>query len=109
MVLLDKTIKETYSVDVAVSNSHTIHSAITKKFQKIYRLERTAYKNMGNENDLYDTAGTVHIRYQTKQTTRNIKSLNLRNCPHQLTDQTNHTKYKTAQSPELSTSGIRPN
>jgi len=41
---------------------------------------------MANENGLYDTAG----------------------CPHPLSDQTNHTKYKTAQSPELSISGIRP-
>jgi hypothetical protein len=39
MVILYKTIKETYSVDVAISNSHNLHSTITKKFQKFADLK----------------------------------------------------------------------
>ena len=34
IVLLDKTIKEAYLIDVAISNSHNIHSTITEKLQK---------------------------------------------------------------------------
>jgi len=37
---------------------------------------------MANENVLYDTAGTVHIGYQTKQTARNTKPLDLRAALH---------------------------
>jgi len=33
-VVLNKTIKEAYSVDVAVPNSHNLHSTITEKLQK---------------------------------------------------------------------------
>ena len=32
--LLYKTIKEAYLTDIAIPNSHNLHSAITKKFQK---------------------------------------------------------------------------
>ena len=32
--LLDKTIKEAYLTDIAILNSHNLHSAITQKFQK---------------------------------------------------------------------------
>jgi hypothetical protein len=33
--MLDKTIKEGYSVDVAIPYSHNLYSTITKKLQKI--------------------------------------------------------------------------
>ena len=34
IVILDKTIKEAYLIDVAIPNSHNFHSTITEKFQK---------------------------------------------------------------------------
>ena len=34
IVILDKTIKEAYLVDVAIPNSHNLHSTITQKLQK---------------------------------------------------------------------------
>ena len=32
--MLDKIIKEAYSIDVAIPNSHNLHSTITEKLQK---------------------------------------------------------------------------
>jgi hypothetical protein len=32
--MLDKTIKDAYSIDVAILNSHNLHSTITEKLQK---------------------------------------------------------------------------
>jgi hypothetical protein len=40
-VILDKTIKEAYSTDVAILNSHNLHSTITEKLQK--------YRDMNEE------------------------------------------------------------
>jgi predicted methyltransferase MtxX (methanogen marker protein 4) len=34
IVVLDKTITEAYSIDVAIPNSHNLHSTITKKLRK---------------------------------------------------------------------------
>jgi hypothetical protein len=34
IVILDTTIEEAYSVDVAIPNSHSLHSTITEKLQK---------------------------------------------------------------------------
>ena len=34
IVILDKTIKVAHSVDVAVPNSHNLHSSVTEKLQK---------------------------------------------------------------------------
>jgi hypothetical protein len=28
---------------------------------EVYRLERTAYKNMATENDLYNTTSIIHV------------------------------------------------
>jgi len=33
-VILNKAIKEAYSIDVAVPNNHSLHSTITEKLQK---------------------------------------------------------------------------
>ena len=32
--MLDKTIKEAYSIDAAIPNSHSLHSTITEQLQK---------------------------------------------------------------------------
>jgi hypothetical protein len=49
---LEKKMKEAYAIDVAIPNSHNLHSTITEKLKK-YRLERRAYKNTATEHRLY--------------------------------------------------------
>ena len=48
---------------VAIPNSHNLHSTVTERLQKYYRIERTAYKNTTNENGLYTAASAIHSGY----------------------------------------------
>jgi hypothetical protein len=73
MITLDKTTKEAYLIDVAIPNTRSFHSSLTKKLQK-YRLERRAYKNMATENGLYNTSSIIHNRYYSKQITWKFKT-----------------------------------
>jgi hypothetical protein len=40
VVIIDRIIKEAYLKDVAISNSHSLHSNPTEKFQKYKRIEK---------------------------------------------------------------------
>jgi hypothetical protein len=61
--MLHKTTKEAHSLAVAIPSSHNLHRTITERMQKYYRLERTAYKNMANENGQHTTTNTIHSGY----------------------------------------------
>ena len=61
-IMFDKTIKATHSVDVAISNSHSLHSTNHRESPGVYRLERRAYENMATENGLYNTASAIQKR-----------------------------------------------
>jgi len=59
MVILDKTIKETYSVDVAAFNSHNIHSTITvildETIKETYSVDVTA----SNSHNIHNTVTVI--------------------------------------------------
>ena len=52
MVMLDETTKEAYIIDVAIPNSHSLHSNITEKLQKYTDLKEHL-SDYGNEKSLY--------------------------------------------------------
>jgi hypothetical protein len=68
--VLDKTIKEQYSVGLAIPNSHNLHS---EKLQK-YRLESRAYKNVATQNGQYDVISTIQNGYVSKQVIQKHKT-----------------------------------
>jgi hypothetical protein len=73
--VLNRTIKEAHTIDVAVPNSHSLHSFVTGKLQKCYILERRANKKMATANTLYNTNGaTIHSGYYSKLITRKLET-----------------------------------
>ena len=59
MITIDKTIKETHSVDAAIHNTHYFHST-SREAAEVQRLERLACKNVVTGNDLYNAISTIH-------------------------------------------------
>lgn len=66
--MLDKIIKEAYSVDAALPNSQTICSTTSK----IYRPN-----NMATERGLYSTISIIHNRYHSQKINDSLKMLDL--------------------------------
>jgi hypothetical protein len=69
---MKKTIKETYLINVAISNNHNHHSTITVKLYKCTDLKDELIRNMANDNGLYDVFNTNHNGYSHKQITINF-------------------------------------
>jgi len=65
IVILDKTIKEAYLIDVAIPKSKPSQHRHWEA-PEVYRLERKASKNMTAESGLYNTTSTIHNRYDSK-------------------------------------------
>jgi hypothetical protein len=59
-VTLDTTIKEAYLIDVAIPNSHNLHSTIAKKFQKYTALkEGLIILISGFRRNVYEICGLL--------------------------------------------------
>ena len=67
-------LKYAYLIDVAIPNSHNLHSTVTDRLQKYTELKKRAYKKMTTVNSRYNTNSTIHIWCYYKQTTRKFKT-----------------------------------
>jgi hypothetical protein len=69
-----------YLIDVAISNSHNLHSTITATYRK-YRHLAGEVKHIAIEKDLYNTTSTNHNEYYCRLH-RSLKLLNIRPALH---------------------------
>jgi hypothetical protein len=73
IIILDKTIKGAYSVDIPIPIHHILHCTITEKLQKYtYRHKTRSNKITVTENGLYNTTSTIHNVHYSKQITPNF-------------------------------------
>jgi hypothetical protein len=56
--MLDKVIKETYLINVAISNSHNLYSTIKEKLQKYTDLKEELIRI--SQRNLYSTISNIH-------------------------------------------------
>ena len=70
--MLDITIKEAYSVGVAIPNNHNLY----REAPKVYRPKTIPNKNMATERGLCtsSTNSNIHNGYYSKQITRQFKA-----------------------------------
>jgi len=62
VVMLDRTTKKTYLIDVAVPNTHRLYSTTAEELQN-YRSERKANKDMATERGVYSIIGIISNGY----------------------------------------------
>ena len=72
--VFDKTSKEAYVIDVAVSNNHNPHSTVNEKFQMYTDLKEELIRMLATENDLYNTTSTTRNWYYPKQIAQKFKT-----------------------------------
>jgi len=58
---LTSMLKYAYLIDVAIPNSHNLHSTVTDTHQKYTELKKRASKKMTTENSRYSTNSTILI------------------------------------------------
>ena len=72
--MLEPTNKAAHSVDVAIPNSHNLHSAITEQLQKYTESKRSAYRYAATENVLHNTTSATRNWYYPKQIAQKSKT-----------------------------------
>ena len=78
-VMIDKTTKAAYSVDIAIPKSQPSQDHHLEA-PEVCRHERRAYKNMSTDNTLYNATSAIHSGYLYTQITRKFQTASSPRC-----------------------------